>query len=123
MNASSISSHSEYFILTSGSTPCLTQLSQSRENKGGSQRLDKEVNVSQIIKKTNHEEKLKQNRLLYTLQKKEATLFAFQSPIARNKQQFLERDMLNTLPVGYSRAKQLCEIPRSVFGDAENVFF
>lgn len=77
---------------------------------------------SQIIKRTNHEEKTKQNRLLYTLQGKKATLFAFQAPKAGNKHQFLERDMLNTLPVGYSRAKQLCEIPRSVFRDAENGF-
>lgn len=123
MNASPISSRSEYFILTSGSTLCLTQLSQSRENKGCSQRLDKEVSVSHIIKRTNHEEKLKQNRLLYTAQRKKALLFAFQAPKAGNKQQFLERDMLNTLPVGYSRAKQLCEISRSVFGDAENDFF
>lgn len=53
---------------------------------------------------------------------KKAKLFAFQAPKAGNKQQFLERDMLNTLPVGYSPAKQLCEIPRSVFGDAENGF-
>lgn len=30
--------------------------------------------------------------------------------------------MLNTLPVGHSRAKQLCEIPLSVFGDTENGF-
>lgn len=61
--------------------------------------------------------------ILYTMQRKKATLFAFQAPKAGNKQQFLERDMLNTLPVGYSCAKQLCEIPHSVFGDAGNDFF
>lgn len=49
-----------------------TPLTQSSRNRGCSQRLDKEVNVSQIIKKTNHEEKLKQNRLLYTLQRKKS---------------------------------------------------
>lgn len=65
---------------------------------------------------------LKQNRLLCTVQRKKDTLFAFQAPKAGNKQQFLERDMLNTLPFGYSSAKQLCEIPRSVFGDAGNGF-
>lgn len=43
--------------------------------------------------------------------KKNASLFAFQAPKAGNKQQFLERDMLNTLPVGSGRAKRLCEIP------------
>lgn len=79
-----------------------------------SQRLGKKVNVSQIIKRTNHEENLKQNRLLYIEQRKKATLFAFQAPKAWNKQQFLEHDVLNTLPVGYNCAKQLCEIPRSV---------
>lgn len=31
--------------------------------------------------------------------------------------------MLNTLPVGYSCAKQLCEISCSVFGDAEKRLF
>lgn len=80
------------------------------------------MNLSQTIKRTNHEEKLKPTRVLYTLQRKKASLFAFQAPKAGNKQQFLERDMLNTLPVGYSCAKQLCEIPHSVFGDAENDF-
>lgn len=43
--------------------------------------------------------------------KRTASLFAFQAPKAGNKQQFLERDMLNTLPVGYGCAKRLCEIP------------
>lgn len=85
--------------------------------------LDKEVSLSQIIKTTNHEEKFKQTRVLNTMQRKKASLFAFQTPKAGNKQQFLERDMLNTLPVGYSCAKQLCEIPHSVFGDAANDFF
>lgn len=89
----------------------------------GTKGAHKEVNVSQIIKRTNHEEKPKQNRALNTLQRRKATLFAFEAPKAGNKQQFLERDMLNTLPVGYSHAKQLCEIPRSVFGDAEDGFF
>lgn len=49
-------------------------------------------------------------------------LFAFQAPGAENKQRFLERDMLNTLPVGYSGAKQLCEISCWVFKNAENDF-
>lgn len=80
------------------------------------------MSVGQVIKRTNHEEKLKQNRLLYTLQRNIATLFAFQAPKAGNKQQFLERDMLNTLAAGYSRAKQLCEIPPSVSGGAQNGF-
>lgn len=115
-NACSIHPCSEYFIST---TLCLTHLYTVQQE----QSAHKEVNVGQIIKRTNHEEKLKQNSLLYTLLRKKATLFAFQAPKAGNKQQFLERDMLNTLPVGYSRAKQLCEIPRSVFGDAENGFF
>lgn len=49
-------------------------------------------------------------------------LFAFQAPAAENKQQFLERDMLNTLPGGYSCAKQLYEISCSAFRRAENDF-
>lgn len=53
---------------------------------------------------------------------KTASLFAFQAPKAGNKQQFLERDMLNTLPVGYGCAKRLCEIPHSVLEDTENDF-
>lgn len=67
--------------------------------------LDKEVSLSHIIKRTNHEEKFKQTRVLNTMQRKKASLFAFQTPKAGNKQQFLERDMLNTLPVGYSFVK------------------
>lgn len=53
---------------------------------------------------------------------KTTSLFAFQAPKAGNKQQFLERDMLNTLPVGYGCAKRLCEIPHSVLEDTKNDF-
>lgn len=62
------------------------------------------------------------NRLLCIVQRDIATLFAFRALKAGNKQQFLERDMLNTLAAGYSRAKQLCEMPRSVCGGAQNGF-
>ena len=65
--------------------------------KGARKRLDKEAHVSQIINRTNHEEKLRQNRLFDTAGGAGATLFAFQAPEAGNKQQFLERDMLNRI--------------------------
>lgn len=75
--------------------------------------MTKGANISQIIKRTNHEEKKKNptaKRSATSAEKRIPHYLHFRHPKLGNKHQFLERDMLNTLAVGCSLTKRLCEI-------------
>lgn len=62
--------------------PWKCSLLGSSRNKACSQRFHKEVNVSQIIKRANHEVKTKENKSPRHLQRNGATPFAFRAPKA-----------------------------------------